>query len=333
MPRSSVEIQRAEFKRLGVLGDWEQSLPDDGLEVRGEVRRSRACSRRATSCIAARSRCTGASLQDRARGGRGRVRGRTVPSVYVRFAVAGLEARELRRRPTQRPRSIWTTTPWTLPANLAVALQSRARLPVAVEVGADTYIVAKGLLESVSTASGGATLPGRDLTGASSSAKGTTGEGRASSSTRSPTRGRTRRARPRPARDARRRHRRGPHGARPRRGRLLRRAEVRASAVQPGGRRRGVPPRDGRRRLAPGRLRPRGERGDREGPRGPRAPPRARALPHTYPHCWRCRNPVLFRSTPQWFISMDAATFEARPSARSARPGGSPRSAKRGSRR
>ena len=29
-------------------------------------------------------------------------------------------------------------------------------------------------------------------------------------------------------------------------------------------------------------------------------------LTHSYPHCWRCDNPVLFRATPQWFISMDA---------------------------
>jgi len=27
---------------------------------------------------------------------------------------------------------------------------------------------------------------------------------------------------------------------------------------------------------------------------------------HSYPHCWRCKNPVIFRATPQWFISMDA---------------------------
>ena len=27
--------------------------------------------------------------------------------------------------------------------------------------------------------------------------------------------------------------------------------------------------------------------------------------PHRYPHCWRCHNPVIFRATPQWFISMD----------------------------
>jgi isoleucyl-tRNA synthetase len=28
---------------------------------------------------------------------------------------------------------------------------------------------------------------------------------------------------------------------------------------------------------------------------------------HSYPHCWRCRNPVIFRATEQWFIKMDQA--------------------------
>ncbi|MFH2093000.1 MAG: isoleucine--tRNA ligase [Pseudomonadota bacterium] len=28
-------------------------------------------------------------------------------------------------------------------------------------------------------------------------------------------------------------------------------------------------------------------------------------LSHSYPHCWRCKQPVIYRSTPQWFISMD----------------------------
>ncbi len=32
---------------------------------------------------------------------------------------------------------------------------------------------------------------------------------------------------------------------------------------------------------------------------------------HRYPHCWRCKNPVIFRATPQWFISMDAAGAHA----------------------
>ncbi|MCA1564208.1 MAG: isoleucine--tRNA ligase [Acidobacteria bacterium] len=32
---------------------------------------------------------------------------------------------------------------------------------------------------------------------------------------------------------------------------------------------------------------------------------------HRYPHCWRCKNPVIFRATPQWFISLDARSAEA----------------------
>ena len=31
---------------------------------------------------------------------------------------------------------------------------------------------------------------------------------------------------------------------------------------------------------------------------------------HRYPHCWRCKNPVIFRATPQWFISMDEVNGE-----------------------
>jgi len=29
-------------------------------------------------------------------------------------------------------------------------------------------------------------------------------------------------------------------------------------------------------------------------------------LQHSYPHCWRCHNPIIFRATEQWFISMEA---------------------------
>jgi isoleucyl-tRNA synthetase len=29
-------------------------------------------------------------------------------------------------------------------------------------------------------------------------------------------------------------------------------------------------------------------------------------ISHTYPHCWRCENPILFRATPQWFASVEA---------------------------
>ena len=29
------------------------------------------------------------------------------------------------------------------------------------------------------------------------------------------------------------------------------------------------------------------------------------ALHHSYPHCWRCHHPVIFRATEQWFIDME----------------------------
>ena len=32
-------------------------------------------------------------------------------------------------------------------------------------------------------------------------------------------------------------------------------------------------------------------------------------IEHSYPHCWRCKNPVIFRATPQWFISMETSNL------------------------
>ena len=35
-------------------------------------------------------------------------------------------------------------------------------------------------------------------------------------------------------------------------------------------------------------------------------------LSHSYPHCWRCKKPVIFRATTQWFISMEKNDLRAR---------------------
>ena len=32
---------------------------------------------------------------------------------------------------------------------------------------------------------------------------------------------------------------------------------------------------------------------------------KVKTITHSYPHCWRCKNPVIFRATPQWFVAMD----------------------------
>jgi isoleucyl-tRNA synthetase len=33
---------------------------------------------------------------------------------------------------------------------------------------------------------------------------------------------------------------------------------------------------------------------------------------HSYPHCWRCKGPILFRATPQWFLAIDHAQLRDR---------------------
>ena len=33
---------------------------------------------------------------------------------------------------------------------------------------------------------------------------------------------------------------------------------------------------------------------------------------HAYPHCWRCKNPVIFRATIQWFLALDHAGLRTR---------------------
>jgi len=38
----------------------------------------------------------------------------------------------------------------------------------------------------------------------------------------------------------------------------------------------------------------------------------ASSIDHTYPHCWRCHNPIVFRATPQWFIMLDHDGFRGR---------------------
>ncbi|MFC1751882.1 isoleucine--tRNA ligase [Thermoproteota archaeon] len=36
-------------------------------------------------------------------------------------------------------------------------------------------------------------------------------------------------------------------------------------------------------------------------------------LKHSYPHCWRCKQPVIFRATEQWFVAMDKPMLKGKP--------------------
>ena len=78
----------------------------------------------------------------------------TSPSIWVRFALTSDPAKiapELAGKSVYG--LIWTTTPWTMPANMAIAFHPKFDY-VAAQVGEDVYIVAEELLGQTAEAAG-----------------------------------------------------------------------------------------------------------------------------------------------------------------------------------
>ena len=136
-------------RRLRRLGT---SLPDDELQVPGGDRaRARASSWSAGSSTRARSRCTGASTAAR-RWPRPRSSTRSTPR--RRSTSSSRWPRRARRSwraacPALAGRDvsvlIWTTTPWTIPSNLAVAFHPDVRLRRLRRTTAASCIIAEEL--------------------------------------------------------------------------------------------------------------------------------------------------------------------------------------------
>ena len=141
-----VDIQRAEFRRLGVLGDW--AHPYLTLDHSYEAAIARALARFTRDgylyrgkkpvvwCPRDRTALAEAEIE---------YHDHTSPSVYVRFPLEGGYG--------GAPASlvIWTTTPWTLPANLAIVANPTFTY-LAIPHGDERLIVAKDLAESFAAA-------------------------------------------------------------------------------------------------------------------------------------------------------------------------------------
>jgi len=138
--RKYIDIQRTQFKRLGVLGDWEnpyltlnQAYEADELRLfadiveKGFVYRGKKPVYWSIPC---RTALAEAEVE---------YHDHVSQSIYVKFPVIGQPNTSV---------IIWTTTPWTLPANLAVAYNSKFQY-VQVEVGSEKYILFRGLLPVV----------------------------------------------------------------------------------------------------------------------------------------------------------------------------------------
>jgi isoleucyl-tRNA synthetase len=145
--------QTAQFKRLGVLADWKNQYKtkDPAFEAdivrtfatfveKGLVYRSK---KPVYWSIPFETALAEAEIE---------YKDHVSPSIWVKFAVPAEEAKKF-DLPTDKPLSIviWTTTPWTLPANLAIALHPEVEYVVA-DLGTERILVAQALLASVATA-------------------------------------------------------------------------------------------------------------------------------------------------------------------------------------
>jgi isoleucyl-tRNA synthetase len=289
-----VAIQREEFRRLGIIGDWQNPYLTmdaryEAIEVRefgklletGAVYRGRKPVLWCPSCSTALAEAE-VEYEDI-----------SSPSIYVAFPLMPPLPLPLHPFADRGPEIvIWTTTPWTLPANLAIAVHPRLEY-VVVDAGSRALVVARGLLEPFLEAIGEpdarvlAEFSGASLENA--------------------------RAR---------------HPWIDRESRIILGDHVTLEAgtgcvhTAPGhgqedyevGLRYGLDvyaPVD-----AEGRF-----TADVEGYAGERVFDadagivarlresgrllKGEQLVHSYPHCWRCKNPVIFRATDQWFVAME----------------------------
>lgn len=144
-----IGIQKAEFKRLGVMGEWDNPYLSMNSAYVATIVREFGKFARDGSLVKSKkpiywcSKCKTALAEAEVE-----YKDETSPSIYVKFPVVS-DLAEL--FPWLEGVScsliIWTTTPWTLPANLAVALHPDLSY-TAIQVGGEAYILAEGLLEN-----------------------------------------------------------------------------------------------------------------------------------------------------------------------------------------
>jgi isoleucyl-tRNA synthetase len=289
-----IDIQREEFRRLGVLGNWENPYRTMTFDYEAGILREfgrfveTGAVYKGTKpvywCLTCRTALAEAEVE---------YADHTSPSIYVKFPFAD-SPESIHPALAGRKVSfvIWTTTPWTIPANLGIALHPEYPY-VAIEAGGEVYVVAEGLAERFASEAG---LP-------KVTRLATFGAGQLE---------RLRCRHPFLERDS-----------------LLVLADyVTLDAgtgcvhTAPGhgrddyetGLRYGLPvyaPLDDEGRFTPDVPFFGGMQVFESNPRVCEKIAEAGALvredrmTHSYPHCWRCKHPVIFRATKQWFISMD----------------------------
>jgi len=291
-----IEIQRKEFKRLGVFGDWQHPYITMDPAYQATIAREfgrfvgRGIVYKGLKPVHWCMHCKTALAQAEVE-----YEDQNTPSVYVRFPVKAASpalAKALHGKPASFV--IWTTTPWTLPANLAIAAHATETY-TAVERDGEALIIARPLVDAflqLESVRGRATVTPLSVSGAD--LEGTVCQ----------------------------------HPWIDREVPVLTADFVAMDTgtglvhIAPGhgeedydlGRKAGLKiynPVDDDGRFIPEVEHFAGMTVWEANPRIIEHLRRVGALiaqvplSHTYPHCWRCKNPTLFRATEQWFIALD----------------------------
>ena len=296
-----VDLQRSDFIRLGVLGDWFHPYMTMSFDYEATIAESLGRFietgmvykglKPILWCWYDQTALAEAEVE---------YSDHTSPSIYVRFRLTDDSVRSL-DLPVEKAlyAIIWTTTPWTLPANLAIAMKPDFEYSV-VEHDGTNYIVASDLLKTVTQKFGWGDYRVVKVF------KGSAFE-----------------------------HLRYRHAWLPREGAFVLGDYVTLDAgtglvhTAPG---HGVDDFNTGKRYNLEIYTPVNGRGDFAedvqhfaGMQVFKANPAiiellrergalvfAETITHSYPHCWRCKNPVIFRATEQWFISMDEKKLRER---------------------
>jgi isoleucyl-tRNA synthetase len=298
---SYVDIQRRDFVRLGILGDWDHPYTTMSFDYEADI--ADALGRFfETGAVYKGLKPVHWCTYDQSALAEAEVEyaDHTSPSVYVRFRMLDESVREL-DLPIEKPlyAIIWTTTPWTLPANLAIAVKPEFDYSVIEHDGAN-YIVATDLVSAVTQKFGWTDYKAGKLF------KGATLE-----------------------------HLRYRHPFIDREGAFVLGDYVTLEAgtglvhTAPG---HGADDFNTGRRYGLEIYTPVNHRGEFTaevpfwaGMHVFKANPQiveylresgalvyGETITHSYPHCWRCKNPVIFRGTEQWFVSMEKTGLRER---------------------
>jgi isoleucyl-tRNA synthetase len=147
---SWIAQQTAQFKRLGVLADWKHEYKTKAPAFEADIVRTFAAfierglvyrsKKPVYWSIPFETALAEAEIE---------YKDHVSPSIWVKFAVPADEAKKF-GLPADKPLFvvIWTTTPWTIPANLAIAVHPEVDYVVA-DLGTERIVVAEALLDSV----------------------------------------------------------------------------------------------------------------------------------------------------------------------------------------